>query len=115
MLKNQNIKLAVGAAGAGRIGPAVAGVITYILDYEMSPVDAIRMPRVYPVPDTLEVRIEDGIDGESIAELRGKNYTITVYPKTDIYFGGVHLVYVEDDGRLIGVADPRRNGDAAGY
>lgn len=115
VLKNQNIKLAVGAAGAGRIGPAVAGVITYILDYEMSPVDAIRMPRVYPVPDTLEVRIEDGIDGESIAELRGKNYTITVYPKTDIYFGGVHLVYVEDDGRLIGVADPRRNGDAAGY
>jgi gamma-glutamyltranspeptidase/glutathione hydrolase len=32
----------------------------------------------------------------------------------DITFGGVHAVYVRTDGTRIGVADPRRDGVAAG-
>ena len=33
----------------------------------------------------------------------------------DISFGGVHAVFVRKDGRRIGVADPRRDGTAAGW
>jgi gamma-glutamyltranspeptidase / glutathione hydrolase len=33
----------------------------------------------------------------------------------DITFGGVHAVYVSKNGRRIGVADPRRDGIAAGH
>ena len=30
-------------------------------------------------------------------------------------FGGVHAVFVRKDGKRIGVADPRRDGSAAGW
>ncbi|MFK7848857.1 MAG: gamma-glutamyltransferase [Rhodothermales bacterium] len=115
VLEGDNVRLAVGAAGAGRIGPAIVEMITYILDYGIPPEQAISMPRMYPFSDTVEVRIEDGFTGNALTTLRNMNYNLNIYPKQDIYFGGVHLVYLTKDGTLVGAADPRRNGKASGY
>ena len=115
VLEGDDIRLALGAAGAGRIGPAIVSMITYILDYGLSPQEAIEMPRMFPQADTVEVRIEEGFAAQSVAALRDKQYNVRVYPNLNIYFGGVHFVYAQKDGLLIGAADPRRHGAAVGF
>ena len=72
------------------------------------------MPRAYPLVDEPTVRIEGGIAAPALSALRKRGYEIEAYPPFDMYFGGVHMVYVDEDGRRIGVADPRRYGMAAG-
>jgi gamma-glutamyltranspeptidase/glutathione hydrolase len=60
------------------------------------------------------VRVEDGVSAPALSALRDRGYTVEAYPPQSLYFGGVHMVYVDDTGRRIGVADPRRNGTARG-
>ena len=52
---------------------------------------------------------------EALNALRRRGYQLDVSPPYSLYFGGVHAVLVRDDGVLVGVADPRRDGAAVGY
>ncbi len=115
VLDGDDVRLVVGAAGSGRIGPAVAQMILYTLRYGLDPGQSLRMPRLYPFVESREVRVEDGFSGEALAGLRARGYTLDVRPPLDLYFGGVHLVYAREDGWLVGAADPRRDGAALGY
>ena len=60
------------------------------------------------------MRVEDGISTAALSALRDRGYSVESFPPMDLYFGGVHAVYVDENGRRIGVADPRRNGTARG-
>lgn len=115
VLADGRIKMAVGSPASGRIPPAIVHTILYILDYGLDPWTAVAMPRIYPYVSSPEVRVEPGFDAEVLAALRERGYQITTGGPYDLYFGGVAIVYVADDGRLIGAADPRRDGAAAGY
>lgn len=114
VLDDEQVQLVVGSPGSGRIAPAIVQMILYTLDYELDPTQAVRMPRMYPFVNSPTVRIEDGITGEALSKLRERGYDLDVYSPYSTYFGGVHMIYAED-GRLIGVADPRRNGTAGGH
>jgi gamma-glutamyltranspeptidase len=37
---------------------------------------------------------------------------VTERRKQDLFFGGVHAVEIAEDGTIVGVADPRRDGVA---
>lgn len=115
LLDGDAVRLVVGSPGSGRIPPAIVHMILYTLDYGLDPAEAIRMPRVYPFTTEPTVRIEDGIKAEALARLRERGYDLDVYPPHDPYFGGVHMILVDEEGRKIGAADPRRNGIAIGY
>ena len=114
LLEDGTVRLVVGSPGSGRIPPAIVHMITYTLDYWLDPAAAVRMPRVYPFVTEPHVRVEDGIWAPPLSVLRDRGYTLDTYPPQSLYFGGVHMVYVDDAGRRIGVADPRRNGTARG-
>jgi gamma-glutamyltranspeptidase/glutathione hydrolase len=114
LLEDGTARLVVGSPGSGRIPPAIVHMVTYTLDYGLDPAAAVRMPRVYPFVTEPHVRVEDGVSAPALSALRDRGYTLETYPPQSLYFGGVHMVYVDDTGRRIGVADPRRNGTARG-
>jgi gamma-glutamyltranspeptidase/glutathione hydrolase len=89
-------------------------MVTYTLDYGLDPATAVRMPRVYPFVTEPHVRMEDGVSASALSALRDRGYNLEMYPPQSLYFGGVHAVYVDENGRRIGVADPRRNGATQG-
>ena len=115
VLRDGRIKMAVGSPASGRIPPAIVHTIVYTLDFGLDPWMAVAMPRVYPFFQSPQVRIESGFTAEALAALRERGYQLTVHPPFDLYFGGVQVVLVTDDGTLIGAADPRRDGAAVGY
>ena len=112
VLEGGAVRLVVGSPGSGRIAPAIASMILYTLDYGLDPAVAVQMPRVYPLTESAEVEVEGGFSAEALAGLQERGYTLDVHPPLDMYFGGVHLVWVADDGTRVGVADPRRGGVA---
>lgn len=114
LLEEGTPRLVVGSPGSGRIPPAIVHMATYTLDYGLDPATAVRMPRVYPFVTEPHVRVEDGVSASALSALRDRGYNLEMYPPQSLYFGGVHAVYVDENGRRIGVADPRRNGTAQG-
>jgi gamma-glutamyltranspeptidase/glutathione hydrolase len=115
VLADGKVKLVVGSPASGRIPPAIVDTILYTLVYGLDPWTALAKPRVYPFVNSPVVQVEQGIDANALAGLRRYGYRIEVHPPDDLYFGGVHVVLVRDDGTLIGAADPRRDGAAVGY
>ena len=112
VLDGGETRLVVGSPGSGRIPPAIVHMILYTLDYGLDPAIAIQMPRVYPMTESPEVEVEGGFTAEALAGLRERGYALDVHAPLDMYFGGVHLVLITEDGTRIGVADPRRAGVA---
>ncbi len=112
VLEEDDVRLVVGSPGSGRIPPAIAEMIVYTLAYEMDPGMAIRMPRVYPHITSNTVQVEQSFSAEALAGLQERGYDLDVHGPLDLYFGGVHMILVQEDGLRIGVADPRRNGAA---
>lgn len=114
VLSGEEVRLAVGSPGSGRIPPAIVHVILYTLEYGLDPWVAVAMPRIYPSHESAEVQVEGGFAPEALAALRARGYELRARPPFDLYFGGVHAVLRRGE-RLIGAADPRRDGAVAGY
>ena len=111
---NDEVRLAVGSPGSGRIPPAITQMVMYTLGYDMHPVDAIYQPRVYPYVNSTNVHVEGGYPADALRRARELGYSLQARSPINRYFGGVHMIRVTDDGTRIGVADPRRDGTAAG-
>jgi gamma-glutamyltranspeptidase/glutathione hydrolase len=115
VLQGDDIKLVVGSPASGRIPPAIVHTIIYTLDFGFDPARAVAMPRIYPAYRSRRVQLEQGFTSEALAGLRARGYDLAVQRPYDMFFGGVHVVLVRDDGWLVGAADPRRDGAAVGY
>lgn len=90
-------------------GPAIIGYVVKTLlamiDWKMSPQDAIDLPNaVYP--RGAPILEEGGFDSQIQAGLRAKGHEIT----TRALNSGVHALKVLPDGSYVGGADPRREG-----
>src|SRR5690606_15768670 len=103
--------MVVGAPGGGRIQPAILQTIIYVLDYGLDPLDALRMPRMYPSAGETQVETENGFSPMVLAEARAMGYT----PTPDAAGYARVYVIVRDGDRWIGAADPRHNGAVRGY
>ena len=115
VLSDDRVELVVGSPGSGRIPPAIISMIVHTLIYDMHPADAIRMPRVYPMVNASVVQLERGFSSEALETLHQRGYIISTsnFPM-NLLFGGVQMIRVLEDGTMIGVSDPRRDGGAAG-
>ena len=104
--------LVLGTPGATRIVTALAQIVVNTLDFGMGVDEAIEAPRIHAIGKTLEV--EGGIADVAVSALSALGHDVRRYPPHDDHFGGAHVIRFEK-GRLVGGADSRRDGVAAGY
>ncbi|MBA4072929.1 MAG: hypothetical protein C0497_13980 [Gemmatimonas sp.] len=112
ILRGHDVRMVVGAAGSQYIPTSTTQVAYRHLALGEDPWTAIASPRLQPAQGRT-VEVEAGFAPSVYEALRAKGY----YPLSrvgDIMFGGVHAVAVVK-GKLVGVADPRRDGAAVGY
>jgi gamma-glutamyltranspeptidase/glutathione hydrolase len=107
--------MTIGSPGATRIFPTVAQVISNVIDYNMPLQEAILAPRYFQMASG-NLNVEGRVSLNTFNKLGPLGHTLTTRSDWDPYFGGVHAVlYNYDTKLLMGGADPRRDGQAAGF
>jgi gamma-glutamyltranspeptidase/glutathione hydrolase len=103
--------LAIGSPGSERIASTILQVLIRL--NAQSPFDAVSAPRIHCSVDG-KVSIEAAYMRDDIPEsLSARGFRIDLREPHSFYLGCVQMVLSEND-EFIGVADPRRDGSAAG-
>lgn len=111
VLKDGSVQMVIGAPGAGRIPTEIVQVMVYTLDYQLDPLDAVRMPRIFATAGNPQVQVEHGFTPELLGEVRAMGYD----PVTESSgYARLYMVVRQGD-RWIGVADTRHDGEPRGY
>jgi len=113
VLEGDQPRLVIGAAGSAYIPTSVTQVAFRMLALGEDPWLAIAAPRLQP-SGVAQVEVEPGFAPAVYQALRERGF-LTVNRVADITFGGVHAVLMTRGGRMVGVADPRRDGAAMGW
>lgn len=105
--------MAIGSPGLA--SRAVALVLSNVLGFKMGLYEAVDAPRFQGSLPGQRFQVESRVPQAVRDELAA--YGITVEPTAPYnwHMGSVHAVMRDADGRLVGVADPRRAGHAEGY
>jgi gamma-glutamyltranspeptidase / glutathione hydrolase len=98
-------ELATGSPGGASIIAYVSKTLVGILDWGLTPLEAIELPNVVGRGDI--IRMEDNFSAELAVELRAIGFTLDAN-RTET--SGLHIIRRLGDGTLIGGADPRREG-----
>ncbi|MGH2648698.1 MAG: gamma-glutamyltransferase [Ginsengibacter sp.] len=111
VLKNNKPFLVVGTPGGTTIPTSVYQTLVDIIDFKMTPRDAVDKPKFHQqwLPDVIYV--EKGFDNTVIATLEKMGYTISVRGA----MGRTEVIMVKPDGSLLAVGDRRGDDAAAGY
>jgi gamma-glutamyltranspeptidase/glutathione hydrolase len=111
VFKNGKPRIALGTPGSVRIFPALAQVIGNMLFQGMDLEHAVAAGRVHWEDNRFF--IEGDFDDATRAKAKQTlDQPVTERRKQDLFFGGVHAVEMLEDGTIVGVADPRRDGVA---
>jgi gamma-glutamyltranspeptidase/glutathione hydrolase len=104
-------RLALGTPGSVRIFPALSQVIGNVLFQGMNLEEAVAAGRIHWEENRFffEGDIDPSIRARAKREL---DQPVDERRPQDLFFGGVHGVEVLQDGTIVGVADPRREGVA---
>ena len=105
--------LVLGSPGGPRIITSVLETLTNIIDFGLSPPDAVAAPRFHQqwLPDLLYYE-RGGFPPETLKALAEFGYEL----KEQAPWGAVELIAIGPDGDRLGVSDPRRPaGAAVGY
>ena len=111
VVRGGQVQMAVGAPGGGRIPTEIAQVMVYVLDYDMDPLDAVLMPRIFTSPRDPRVQLEHGFSPALLRDIRAMGYD-PVPPSPG--YARLYLIVRRGD-TWIGVADPRHDGEPRGY
>ncbi len=103
VLEEDELVLAIGAAGGTRLRTALVLSLAGILDEGLEPQAAVDRPRFHATAEL--VNAEAGVDERALAELERAGRTVRRWPGLHHYFGGVSAI-----GRGGEAADPRRSG-----
>jgi len=103
--------LALGTGGSERIRSAIVQVLLRTIDLDEDLVGAIGAPRLHASETILDV--EPGFPSDLVARMREGHSPVREWPSADLFFGGVHAVGRDSDGRVTAAADLRRGGAVA--
>ncbi len=99
----------LGSGGSNRIRSALVQAISNYIDFGKDPDNAVNEPRIHWERNQLDV--EPGFDFEKIEKIKLPVGAKRIYwTAKNMYFGGVHAVFAEEDGELIPAGDRRRVG-----
>jgi gamma-glutamyltranspeptidase / glutathione hydrolase len=104
-LDGDGLVLVAGAAGGTRLRPALAQVLSGILDEELPPQEAVDRPRLHSTGHL--VHLEPGFEESAVDALLEQGYDVRLWEALHHYFGGVSVA-----ARAGAAADPRRSGAA---
>lgn len=111
ILHEDEVRLVIGAPGGSRIPTAVLQNIVYIIDYNLDPLDAVRMPRIFPSRANSDIQIERGFSSNVLEEARNMGYDLQALSQG---YARMYLVY-QKEGVMVGVSDPRHDGEPKGF
>jgi gamma-glutamyltranspeptidase / glutathione hydrolase len=110
-LRRGDVQLVIGAPGAARIPTEIVQVMLYILDYDLDPLEAVKLPRIFPSAQTPRVQLEHGFTPELLRDIRAMGYDPIAESS-----GYARLYLIARRGNSwIGIADPRHDGQPRGY
>ena len=111
ILRNKIPWLAIGSPGSERITSAILQVLLR-LDFQ-APFDAVAAPRLHCSYNG-KVSLEAAYMRDDIPEmLKARGFQINIREPMSFYLGCIQMV-LKEGNEFIGVADPRRDGSAAG-
>jgi gamma-glutamyltranspeptidase/glutathione hydrolase len=99
----------LGSAGGARIIGHVAQTLVALLDWELTPQEAVALPRMAALNATMELEAGTGAAAMA-APLGARGFTVEAVTNTS----GLHVIRILPRPRLLGGADPRRDGVALG-
>ena len=103
--------LAIGSPGSERIPPAILQVLLRLR--KTSPLGAVAAPRLHCSVEGVVSAEASRVETDVLAALDDAGFELNRREPYSFYMGCVQMV-MNDRGRLIGVADPRRDGAAGG-
>ena len=104
-------RYALGSGGSNRIRSAITQVLVNLLDFDMTPEEAVSAPSIHLEGDMLS--IEPGFAEAALSALQSAAPRTHLWPEKNLFFGGVHTVSVKHGGIFDGAGDPRRGGVVA--
>ncbi len=113
VLKDGDPFMVVGSPGGSKIIIAVAEVISNVVDYDMSLVDAVNAPRFYGKLGS-DLEVEGRVPEETVTKLTALGHKVAVKEAYSPSLGSTNCILIQD-GSIVGVGDPRRDGQAVGY
>ena len=112
LLNGSKPQLVLGSGGSNRIRTAILQVISNVLDFGMPLSEAVASSRIHWENGTFH--LEPGLDSAVVrADSSIGTERIVRWQQSNMFFGGVHAVGVDENGRLQGAGDPRRSGAIA--
>ncbi|MHA1599462.1 MAG: gamma-glutamyltransferase [Alphaproteobacteria bacterium] len=99
---------ALGSGGSNRIRTAILQVLVNLIDFDMTAEEAVSAPRVHIENEI--ANLEDGITEAAASSAAAIAKQTIHWPPHNLFFGGVHTVTRDADGRCNGAGDPRRGG-----
>ena len=114
--KNDELWLSYGVMGTVQQAQGQIQVLSNMIDFGMSPQEALDAPRFSYRPLEGEVGLESRIHDEIAEELRARGHRIVITESHPLYFGGGQVVARDEDtGVLTGGSEPRNDGCAVGW
>ena len=111
VLKNNKPWIIAGTPGGTTIPTSVYQTLIYMIDFKMTPEDAVNKPKFHHqwLPD--ELYVEDTFDKKVVDELKGMGYKIIERKG----IGRTEVVMIRPDGTMVAVGDGRGEDAAVGY
>ena len=108
--------LSYGVMGTVQQAQGQMQVLSNIIDFSMSPQDALDIPRFSYRPLEGEIGLEPRIPNAVAADLRARGHRIVVTESHPLYFGGGQVIARDaESGALTGGSEPRNDGCAVGW
>jgi gamma-glutamyltranspeptidase/glutathione hydrolase len=116
VLENDRPRYILGTPGGTRITSTLVQLVVGLVDWRLSLDEAVNAARFDSEGSTLY--IESRFPASWVNAMEDRAHPVELKGAFDLYFGGVHAVAIFDGAgasSYLGVADPRRPGQAAGY
>ena len=116
LLQNGKPYAVLGTPGAARIVSTTAILISNLIDHQLPIQAAIESPRFFARESEPKVSVEARVPAPTVNTLKQMGYSLQVMNEFDLFFGGAQGIVVDrKHHRLLGGADPRRDGAVAGF
>jgi gamma-glutamyltranspeptidase/glutathione hydrolase len=115
IFNKKRLFMVLGSPASPRIITAIVQTVLNVLDRKMSLREAVFAPRIHYSSGTIDLEAVAPVTDKQIETLKARGYRVRAYPALDKFFGGVQAIYYDSKQQtFLGVADPRRDGIAAG-